>query len=94
MSTRVFTTQPCSPGTQLTLAPEDVRHIALVLRMQRGDSLTVVHDRVAWYARLEEVQRDRVVATILAQSDLVGELPVEVIVVHAIPKGTKMDEVI
>lgn len=94
MSTRVFTTQPCSPGRQVSLAPEDVRHIALVLRMQRGDSITVVSDRVAWNAQLEEVRRDRVVVTILAESKLGGELPVEVIVVQAIPKGTKMDDVI
>lgn len=94
MSPRVFTDVPCAPGTRVTLDPADARHLALVLRMRPGDSITLASNRVAWQATLQEVKRGRVIAEILTPLEPAGELPVAITILQAIPKGTKMDEVV
>jgi 16S rRNA (uracil1498-N3)-methyltransferase len=96
MSTaRFFVDQVCEPDARIDLASNDARHVALVLRMKTGDPITIVSGGIAWHARLDAVKSDSVIATILEKSREAGsELPVEVTVLQAVPKGTKMDDVV
>ncbi len=93
MSTRVFVDSPCVAGALVTIAPEEARHLALVLRAKPGDAVTLVSEGEAWDARLVEVRREKVTAQIVDRS-AGGELPVPLIVLQALPKGNKMDEVV
>lgn len=92
---RVFVNQPCAPGADVELDRSDARHLALVLRMKNGESITVVSDGVAWQAQLATVTGDRAAATIVERStQSSSELPLALTVLQAIPKGMKMDDVV
>ena len=92
---RLFVDVKCEPGSQVDLERGDARHLATVLRMKPGDEVTVVAERAVWKAVLADVRGDRAIATILALDVHPSpELPVAVAVLQAIPKGTKMDDVV
>jgi 16S rRNA (uracil1498-N3)-methyltransferase len=92
---RVFVRQPCAPGSIVDLDAGDSHHLASVLRMQPGDAIAVVSDGVAWRADLVELARDRARALIVERSqERSQELPVAITVLQAIPKGTRMDDVV
>lgn len=92
---RIFVDQACAPNAQIALEPSDARHLARVLRMKAGEAITIVHAGEAWHAKLNNVESDHATATIIEHSkDTPSELPVEVIVLQAVPKGMKMDDVV
>jgi len=92
---RFFVDAPCTPGAQVTLRSDDVRHARLVLRMRAGDPVVVVCDGSAWDARLSQVSAGRTTARIDAlRSEQGGELPAFVTVLQAVPKGAKFDDVV
>jgi 16S rRNA (uracil1498-N3)-methyltransferase len=92
---RVFVDQPCVPNVHITLEPNDARHLVRVLRMKAGEAITIVHAGEAWHAKLDEVGSDHATATIIEQLNAMSpELPVELIVLQAVPKGMKMDDVV
>src|SRR5579863_5905321 len=94
MTTRVFVAAPCAAGQLVSLSSDDTRHLRLVLRVQRGDEVTVVSNATAWRARVEDIAGDCMRVQIVEPLTVRGELPQRVTVLQAIPKGTKMDEVI
>jgi len=92
---RVFVDQPCVPNVQISLEPNDARHLARVLRMKAGETITIVRAGEAWHAKLDEVATDHATATIIEQVKATSsELPVAVTVLQAVPKGMKMDDVV
>jgi 16S rRNA (uracil1498-N3)-methyltransferase len=94
MSTRVFVDAECAPGTLVSIPLGDVRHLRLVLRLKAGDEITIVSDQKAWQALLETVEVDRILARITKPDSRRPELPNDIILLQAIPKGNKMDAVI
>jgi 16S rRNA (uracil1498-N3)-methyltransferase len=94
VSTRVFVAASCAAGQLVSLTSADTRHLRLVLRVQRGDEVTVVSNATAWRARVEDIAGDSMRVQIVEPMTVRGELPQRVTVLQAIPKGTKMDEVI
>ena len=92
---RVFVDQTCAPNAQIALEPNDARHLVRVLRMKAGETITIVHAGHAWHAKLDDVGSDNATATIIEQTrDTPSELPIEVTVLQAVPKGMKMDDVV
>ena len=92
---RVFASSPCDVGAQIELERDDARHLALVLRMKLGQAITIVAGGKPWSARLSEVSHDRVVATVVEREvDGASEPPMEIAVLQAVPKGTKMDDIV
>jgi 16S rRNA (uracil1498-N3)-methyltransferase len=95
MMPRVFVSTPCDVGAQIELERNDARHLALVLRMKPGEIITIVCSGNLWHARLSEISSDRVVTTIVERAPhTTFELPIEITVLQAVPKGTKMDDVV
>ncbi|MBV8164618.1 MAG: 16S rRNA (uracil(1498)-N(3))-methyltransferase [Candidatus Eremiobacteraeota bacterium] len=94
--TRVFVTVSCRPGVEINLESDDAHHLSQVLRMKPGDEIIVVSDGNPWRSALTAVSAREARAKILAahEADRRGELPVAVTVLQAVPKGTKMDDVI
>jgi 16S rRNA (uracil1498-N3)-methyltransferase len=94
--TRVFVSVSCQPGREINLEPDDARHLKNVLRMKPGEEVVIVSEGNAWRAALTVVDARHARATIIApyEADRRGELPVAVAVLQAVPKGTKMDDVI
>ena len=92
---RFYIGRSCSPGDEVALEPADLRHVALVLRLRAGDCVTLVADGSLWAAELTTIDRNSASARILrAAAERSGELPVEVTVLQALPKGAKFDEVV
>jgi len=94
MSTRVFVDGACSPGALVTIPAQDARHLAVVLRAERGDAIVVVADGRAWQARLETLDKDAMTARVVEAVHERREFPVPLAVLQALPKGNKMDDVV
>jgi 16S rRNA (uracil1498-N3)-methyltransferase len=92
---RVFVSAPCGPSVKIKLDSEDTHHLRDVLRMSAGDPITVVCDGIAWDANISTLSPHGATVSVLQRSSQASsEFPVEVIVLQALPKGTKMDSVI
>lgn len=92
---RVFVDQACKPNAQIALESSDARHLVRVLRMKAGEAITIVHAGQAWHAKLDDLGSGHTTATIIEHTrDTPSELPTEVIVLQAVPKGMKMDDVV
>jgi len=92
---RFFADVECAAGAQIELRRDDAHHAIEVLRMHTGDPLVIVRDGTAWDATLNDSGRGRASALVVApRAEIGGELPVAVIVLQAIAKGSKFDEVV
>jgi 16S rRNA (uracil1498-N3)-methyltransferase len=94
LGTQVFVSEHCAAGVLVSLDPADLQHLRAVLRLQPGDALTVISQGKPWRAQVHTLEHDRILAKILEPAVHRGDLPAEIIVLQAIPKGNKMDEVI
>jgi 16S rRNA (uracil1498-N3)-methyltransferase len=94
-SPRFFTTDDVTPGALVALDSTDAHHASSVLRAKAGEPLTLVSAAAAWDAEFASVGKGSVVARVLRPSaDQSGELPLPVIVLQAVTKGAKFDEVV
>lgn len=73
----------------------DVRHISRVLRLGPGDEILLLDGcgRAA-RARIESVHKDVVTCSILEYTAVSGEPPLRVILLQALPKGDKLEQII
>ncbi|HKV54897.1 MAG TPA: RsmE family RNA methyltransferase [Candidatus Binataceae bacterium] len=73
----------------------DAHHAANVLRCKVGDPLTLVSSGVAWDAEVASASKKGVdVRAVRTSDDQGGELPSPVVVLQALTKGAKFDEVV
>lgn len=80
---------------EIVIDSEDVAHISRVLRLNKGDELTVCDGRGNDYtARIDKTEKDKIICAILERHDSMSEPPVKVTLYQGIPKGTKMDYII
>lgn len=92
---RFFTGDQVSAGALVTLDEADGHHASDVLRCKGGELLTLISAGVAWEAQIESSSRRGVTArAIRPASDQGGELPSPVVVLQALTKGAKFDEVV
>jgi 16S rRNA (uracil1498-N3)-methyltransferase len=95
MAPRYFTSGSVTAGAELDLDPSDAHHASSVLRCKAGEPLTLVASGVAWDAVFASCTKDGVaVRAIAAAADQAGELPSPVIVLQAVTKGAKFDDVV
>jgi len=74
---------------------EDVNHIKKVLRLERGNSLTLCDGKRRDYiVKIESFESDRILTNIVKIEDNKSEPPAEVILFQGIPKSDKMDLII
>lgn len=91
---RFFVEQAASAGALIDLAAADVRHAALVLRLQPADEVVVVSGGSAWRAQVASIDSRRATVKVLAEISAPSELPQPVTILQALPKANKMDFVI
>lgn len=81
-----------APGAHIELPEPVARHAVRVLRLPPGAPIVLFDGRGGEYeARIERVERDRVVAAVGAWHDVERESPLEVTLVQAVQAGEKMD---
>jgi 16S rRNA (uracil1498-N3)-methyltransferase len=92
---RAFVSQGAAPGATVTLDPEESHHVARVLRLKRGDPLSVFDGAGReWAATIEELARDRV--TVLAGAELSDrvEAPLRIVIFQALVRPEKLEWVL
>ena len=89
---RFFVSPAALAADTVCLLPEDCRHVALSLRMAVGEEITLSdgEGREA-LCRLVAISPERVEAKVLSRAEGRGELPVDVLLYQALPKGDKLE---
>lgn len=89
---RFYCREALSPGAHVELPEPVARHAVRVLRLPPGAHMVLFDGRGGEYsARIERIERDRVVAELAAWSDVERESPLSVTLVQALQAGDKMD---
>lgn len=94
-SARIFVDQPLSCGTNVVLDDRAARHVNQVLRLRRGESVTLFNGQGGEFcASLTEVSRRTVQANIETYVDIERESPLKIHLGQGLAKGERMDIVI
>lgn len=89
---RFYCREPLSPGAHIDLPAPVARHAVRVLRLPPGAAIVLFDGRGGEYeARIERVERDRVVAALGAWRDVERESGLAVTLIQAVQAGEKMD---
>src|ERR1700682_5438232 len=92
---RYFTSASVTAEAVIELDAADGHHASSVLRCKAGEPLTLIASSVAWDAEFASCGKGGVtVRALQAAADQSGELPSPVVVLQAVTKGAKFDEVV
>jgi 16S rRNA (uracil1498-N3)-methyltransferase len=93
--TRVYVDAELDSGRQLTVTGSAGNHIARVLRLRTGDSLTLFNGQGGEYgASIGEIRRDTVLVTVLEHRETERESPFQLVLTQGISRGERMDWVV
>jgi 16S rRNA (uracil1498-N3)-methyltransferase len=80
---------------QINIIGDQARHLALVLKSQPGDTVTVFDGNGSKYeCRLTVVRKKEVLAEIISKEPYSTESPASITLAQGLPKGDKMDFII
>jgi 16S rRNA (uracil1498-N3)-methyltransferase len=89
---RFYCREPLSPGAHIDLPEPVARHAVRVLRLPPGAAIVLFDGRGGEYeARIERIEKDRVVAALGAWRDVERESGLAVTLIQAVQAGEKMD---
>ncbi|MEG5036295.1 RsmE family RNA methyltransferase [Microcoleus sp. AT3-D2] len=88
----VTATQICD--RQIDLTREQQHYLNRVLRLQAGDQFIAMDGRGHWWSAVLEMRETGLFASIAEEIAVDRELPVEVTLMAALPKGNGFDEVV
>ena len=92
---RFFVNRDSIEGGEAAITGADAYHIARSLRMAVGDTLTLCDkEGMDYLCRLEQIRDDRCALSVLSAEPSRVEMPVEVTLFMAYPKGDKLGTVI
>lgn len=80
-------------GTKVTITGKDVNHIKNVLRMKKGEKISVSNgfDGKEYQCEIEELLDDVIICTLFRMKDESSELPSRVYLFQGLPKSDKME---
>ncbi len=89
---RFYCREALSPGAHVELPEPVARHAVRVLRLPPGAQMVLFDGRGGEYpARIERIERDRVMVVLAEWCDIERESPLSVTLVQALQAGDKMD---
>ena len=89
---RFYCREVLAPGAHIDLPEPVARHAVRVLRLPPGAPVVLVDGRAGEYeARIERIEKDRVVAALGAWRDVERESGLVVTLIQAVQSGEKMD---
>jgi 16S rRNA (uracil1498-N3)-methyltransferase len=89
---RFYCREALSPGAHIDLPEPVARHAVRVLRLPPGAAIVLFDGRGGEYeARIERIERERVVVALGAWHDVERESPLAVTLIQAVQAGEKMD---
>jgi 16S rRNA (uracil1498-N3)-methyltransferase len=93
--TRVYVDAPVAAGKRVVIEGSAANHIARVLRLRNGDSITVFDGSGGEFgARIEEFRKDAVVVAVEEHRPVDRESPLPLTLVQGISRGERMDWII
>ena len=93
--TRVHVPGPLTSGHRHTIDGDAANHITRVLRLERGDALTVFDGRGGEYAaRIEEFRKGAVIVSVGDASTVIRESPLSLTLAQGVSRGERMDWVV
>jgi 16S rRNA (uracil1498-N3)-methyltransferase len=93
--TRVHVDAELQTGRRLNVEGSAGNHIARVLRLRAGDTLTLFNGQGGEYAgSIEEIRRDTVVVSVLERREVDRESPCQLTLAQGISRGERMDWVV
>ena len=93
--TRVHVAGPLAAGGRQTIEGDAANHIVRVLRLERGDLLTVFDGRGGEYAaRIEEFRKGTVIVAVAGRTTVVRESPLSLTLAQGVSRGERMDWVV
>jgi 16S rRNA (uracil1498-N3)-methyltransferase len=93
--TRVHVDADLQAGQRLTVEGAAGNHIARVLRLRTGDTLTLFNGQGGEYGgSIEEIRRDTVVVSVLERREMERESPFQLTLAQGISRGERMDWVV
>lgn len=82
-------------GNTIRIDTGDVQHITRVLRLEKGDVVTISDSTGTDYeAEISQIGKDAVICNILSEKKNSSESNISVTIFQALPKGTKMEYII
>lgn len=79
-------------GAFVSIVEEDAKHIQRVMRMVPGDTIICCNEKAeSFLCEVTEFKQEQVLAKVIEQIDEHPELPVNVTIAQALPKGDKLD---
>lgn len=94
-TTRIHVDQPLTPATEVPLPAQAAEHVARVLRMNAGDTLTVFNgDGCDYAATLVSVGKRDVVIRIEGREEIANESPLQLTLAQGVARGEKMDLIV
>lgn len=90
-----FFTDESISADSFVISGENAKHISKVLRMNKGETLTLVTpDRTECLCEISDINAENVIVKVLEKALCQNEPSVEVTLYQALPKGDKMDYII
>lgn len=90
-----FFTDESISANSFVISGENAKHISKVLRMNKGETLTLVTpDRTECLCEISDINAENVIVKVLEKNLCQNEPSVEVTLYQALPKGDKMDYII
>lgn len=82
-------------GENVTVTGEDAHHISNVLRMGKGEQITVCcGDGLDYISEITDISKDKVFAKVIKTKPSGGESNIKITLFQGLPKGEKFDAVI
>lgn len=92
---RFFIAPDAVSGREARIEGEDVQHIAKVLRLNPGDTVSLCDGhKMEYTACIEHIERERVVLQILSQGDSKAEPNCMITLYQGLPKAGKLETII
>ncbi|NOZ69391.1 MAG: 16S rRNA (uracil(1498)-N(3))-methyltransferase [Deferribacteres bacterium] len=92
---RIFLPPEELASGRIIITGENARHLALVLRVQPGETLTALDGRGFRYeCRVVSVHKKEVVAEVIRKESYSAESSISITLAQGIPKGEKMDIIV
>jgi len=93
--TRVHVDADLRSGSRLTVEGSAGNHIARVLRLRAGDTLTLFNGRGGEYGgSIDDIRRDTVLVSVLEHREVERESALQLVLAQGISRGERMDWVV
>lgn len=91
---RYFCSDDCIENNSVSVTGGDARHLKTILRAQEGDIISVVTDSNEYKARIEAINKEDIVCSIIEEIQRNNESKINITLCQGIPKQTKMETII